>query len=258
MKAFGIDIGGSGIKGATVDLTRGELATERHRIPTPKPSTPEAVAEVIRMLVSHFDWKGPIGCTFPGVVQHGVVGSAANVDRSWVDVNGAALFRRATGCPVTLLNDADAAGLAEMTFGAAKGEPGTVLVLTFGTGIGSALFFEGRLVPNTEFGHLELRGKDAEKRASEKAREDEDLSWDEWAGRVDEYLHHLEVLFSPDLFVIGGGASNKADRFLPRLTVKARVVPAALRNQAGIVGAALAAREGRRIGRRPTAPGRQR
>lgn len=246
MKAFGIDIGGSGIKGATVDLARGVLTTERHRIPTPKPSTPEAVAEVIRMLVSHFAWKGPIGCTFPGVVQHGVVGSAANVDKSWVGVDGATLFQRATRCPVTLLNDADAAGLAEMAYGAAKGEKGTVLVLTFGTGIGSALFSEGRLVPNTEFGHLELRGKDAEKRASDKVREDGRLSWEDWATRVDEYLHHLELLFSPDLFVIGGGASNKAERFLPLLTVKARVVPAALRNQAGIVGAALATREERR------------
>ncbi|MBP1606916.1 MAG: hypothetical protein H6Q08_2290 [Acidobacteria bacterium] len=242
MQALGIDIGGSGIKAAPVNLATGALVRDRYRIPTPQPSTPRAVVEVVKRLTAHFQWRGRVGITFPGVVRHGVLLSAANMHKGWIGVDAPKAFRRATKGPVTVLNDADAAGLAEMTLGAGKRARGVVLVLTFGTGIGSALFVDGRLVPNTELGHVELRGRDAELRASERAREDGNLSWVRWAQRVDEFLHHLEMLFSPDLFIIGGGASKKADKFLPLLTVNAKVVPARLRNEAGIVGAALATR----------------
>ena len=242
MQALGIDIGGSGIKAAPVNLATGALVRDRYRIPTPQPSTPRAVVEVVKRLTAHFQWRGWVGITFPGVVRHGVLLSAANMHKGWIGVDAPKAFRRATKGPVTVLNDADAAGLAEMTLGAGKRARGVVLVLTFGTGIGSALFVDGRLVPNTELGHVELRGRDAELRASERAREDGNLSWVRWAQRVDEFLHHLEMLFSPDLFIIGGGASKKADKFLPLLTVNAKVVPARLRNEAGIVGAALATR----------------
>ena len=242
MQALGIDIGGSGIKAAPVNLATGALVRDRYRIPTPQPSTPRAVVEVVKRLTTHFQWRGRVGITFPGVVRHGVLLSAANMHKGWIGVDAPKAFRRATKGPVTVLNDADAAGLAEMTLGAGKRARGVVLVLTFGTGIGSALFVDGRLVPNTELGHVELRGRDAELRASERAREDGNLSWVRWAQRVDEFLHHLEMLFSPDLFIIGGGASKKADKFLPLLTVNAKVVPARLRNEAGIVGAALATR----------------
>jgi len=242
MQALGIDIGGSGIKAAPVNLATGALVRDRYRIPTPQPSTPRAVVEVVKKLTTHFQWRGRVGITFPGVVRHGVLLSAANMHKGWIGVDAPKAFRRATKGPVTVLNDADAAGLAEMTLGAGKRARGVVLVLTFGTGIGSALFVDGRLVPNTELGHVELRGRDAELRASERAREAGNLSWVRWAQRVDEFLHHLEMLFSPDLFIIGGGASKKADKFLPLLTVNAKVVPARLRNEAGIVGAALATR----------------
>ncbi|GAA3440841.1 polyphosphate--glucose phosphotransferase [Planomonospora venezuelensis] len=241
MRALGIDIGGSGIKGAPVDLERGELTEERLRIPTPAPATPEAVAEVVGRIAGHFSWSGPVGVTFPGVVLDGITMTAANMNPGWVGVDARTLFAAATGDPVAVLNDADAAGLAEVAVGAAKGEAGVVLMLTFGTGIGSALFADGRLVPNTELGHLEIRGKDAEKRASDHAREHHDLSWEEWAGRVEEYLRHVEMLFSPSLIVIGGGVSKKADKFLPHVSVRTRLVPAVLRNEAGIVGAAMAA-----------------
>jgi polyphosphate glucokinase len=241
MRALGIDIGGSGIKGAPVDLEKGELTEERLRIPTPDPAGPEEVTEVVGQIVRHFEWTGPIGVTFPGVVLNGTTMTAANVDPRWVGADACGLFSAAAGRPVTVLNDADAAGLAEVEIGAAKGESGVVLMLTFGTGIGSALFVDGRLVPNTELGHLEIRGKDAERRASDSARERHDLSWDEWAERVEEYLRHVEMLFSPSLIVIGGGVSKKSEKFLPKVSVRTRVVPAALRNEAGIVGAAMAA-----------------
>ncbi|WP_240506218.1 polyphosphate--glucose phosphotransferase [Thermoactinospora rubra] len=234
--ALGIDIGGSGVKGAPVDVTTGSLTQDRLRIPTPQPATPDAVAAVVREIVKHFAWTGPVGVTFPGVVVDGVVRTAANVDRSWVGVDARALFDGAA-----VLNDADAAGIAEMTFGQGRGRTGTVLVLTFGTGIGSALFAGGVLVPNTELGHLELHGRDAEHRASDRAREEHDLSWEKWAERVEEYLRHVEMLFSPSLIVIGGGVSKKADKFLPHIGIDTPVVPAALQNQAGIVGAAMAA-----------------
>jgi polyphosphate glucokinase len=239
---LGIDIGGSGIKAAPVDVASGSLTAPRVKVLTPRPAKPAAVVDAVKGLVADFGWSGPAGITFPGVVTGGVTLTAANLDPAWIGVDAQALFGRATGLDLAILNDADAAGLAEMKFGAGAGERGTVLMLTFGTGIGSALFSDGRLVPNTEFGHIEINGKDAEERASERAREEHDLSWAKWAGRVAEYLGRMEALVWPDLFIIGGGISRRADRFVPLLTgVRARVVPAALHNDAGIVGAAMAA-----------------
>jgi polyphosphate glucokinase len=238
---LGIDIGGSGVKGAPVDLATASFTAERRRLGTPQPATPEAVAETVAEVVASFDTEGTIGCTFPGIVQHGVIRLAANVDPSWVGVDAAALFAERVGRPFVVLNDADAAGLAEDRYGAAKDQDGVVLVLTFGTGIGSALLNDGELVPNTELGHLELDGYDAEDRAAAAAREGEGLSWEEWADRVNRYLQHLELLFTPDRFVIGGGVSKRFEKFAERLDVRAEVVPAELRNQAGIVGAALVA-----------------
>ncbi|QUI33632.1 ROK family protein [Streptomyces alfalfae] len=245
MEIFGVDIGGSGIKGAPVDLDRGDLAQERHKVLTPHPATPDAVVAGVCEVVEHFGWKGPIGATFPGVITDGTARTAANVDKSWIGTDIQRLVSdRLGGAPVTVLNDADAAGVAEMHFGAGKDRKGTVLLLTLGTGIGSALFTGGRLVPNTELGHLELHGHDAEKRASSKAREDEDLSWEHWAHRVQKYLAHVEMLFSPELFIIGGGVSRKAHKFLPLIEgISAEIVPAQLQNNAGIVGAAMAASE---------------
>ncbi|MFB8084060.1 polyphosphate--glucose phosphotransferase [Streptomyces sp. NPDC055992] len=243
MEIFGVDIGGSGIKGAPVDLDRGDLAQERHKVLTPHPATPEDVAGCVAEVVGHFDWKGPVGITFPGVVTDGLTRTAANVDKGWIDQDARHLLGGKLGLPVTVLNDADAAGIAEMTFGAGRGRKGTVIMLTLGTGIGSALFVDGTLVPNTELGHLELNGHDAEKHASTKAKEDEDLGWHHWARRVQKYLAHVEMLFSPELFIIGGGISRKADKFLPLIEhVRAEMVPAELQNNAGIVGAAMAAK----------------
>lgn len=242
MHILGIDIGGSGIKGAPVDIETGAMLTERFRLPTPQPSRPEDVADVVTQVIQHFNWHGPVGITFPAIVKEGVVYSAANVDSGWIGADARALFERKSGCPITVVNDADAAGIAEMTFGAGKGHRGVVIMLTFGTGIGSALFVNGYLVPNTELGHLELRGKDAERRASDRARQEKDLSWEKWAERVDEYLGMVEYLFSPDLFIIGGGVSKKAERFVPLLSTRAQIVTAALLNDAGIVGAAMAAK----------------
>jgi polyphosphate glucokinase len=241
MHALGIDIGGTGIKGAPVDVAAGKLLAERKKIPTPHPAVPDAVAEVVGQLVTSFDWSGPVGITFPGVVTNGVTRTAANLDPAWGGLDTRALFAKAAGNPVQVLNDADAAGIAEMTFGAGVGQRGTVLMLTLGTGIGSALFIDGTLVPNTEFGHIEIEGKDAEKRASEHAKELHDMSWGKWAGRVDIYLQHMEALLSPDLFIIGGGISKESDKWMPFLTgITARIVPATLLNDAGIVGAAMA------------------
>ncbi|CAM5267681.1 polyphosphate glucokinase [Streptomyces spiroverticillatus] len=242
MNVFGVDIGGSGIKGAPVDLERGDLAEPRHKVLTPHPATPDSVIDGVKEVVDHFGWSGPVGITFPGVVTDGITRTAANVDKGWVDLDAQKVLGERLGMPVTVLNDADAAGVAEMTFGAGAGRKGTVLLLTFGTGIGSALFLDGRLVPNTELGHLELHGHDAEKNASTKAKEDEDLSWEHWAKRVTKYLAHVEMLFSPSLFIIGGGVSRKAEKFLPLIEgIRAEIVPAQLQNNAGIVGAAMAA-----------------
>jgi polyphosphate glucokinase len=239
---LGIDIGGSGVKAAPIDTATGQLIAERQKLATPHPATPDALVDTVAQLVRDFDWTGPAGLTFPGVVVDGVIHTAANLDSSCIGVDAEKAFGAGTKLQVTVLNDADAAGIAEMRFGAGKDVPGTVLLLTFGTGIGSALFINGVLVPNTEFGHIQIRGKDAEKRASDHAREEHELSWGNWAGRVDEYLEHMEALLSPSLIIVGGGISRKSDKFLPLLTgLRARVVPAAMLNDAGIVGAALAA-----------------
>jgi polyphosphate glucokinase len=241
MHALGIDIGGTGIKAAPVDVATGKLLADRQKIATPRPALPDAIADVVKQLVTSFKWSGPVGVTFPGVVIDGVIRTAANLDPAWIGLDAAALFGKAAGDPVRVLNDADAAGIAEMTFGAGRGEEGTVLMLTFGTGIGSALFTKGVLVPNTEFGHVEIHGEDAETRASEHAKELHDLSWGKWAGRVDEYLQHVEAVMSPDLIIVGGGISKQSEKWVPRLTgISARIVPAALLNDAGIVGAAMA------------------
>jgi polyphosphate glucokinase len=242
MIVLGIDIGGSGIKGAAVDLSTGTLAADRFRIETPKPADPERVTRVVAEVAAKFDLTGPVGVTFPGVVTHGIVRTAANVDKSWIGVNAAVMFREAIGRPVYVLNDADAAGVAELSFGSGRGQTGLTVLLTFGTGIGSALFVNKALVPNTEFGHLLLRnGTVAEHWAAESAREKENLSWSGWALRVQDYLRLLEDLVWPDLYIVGGGASKKAEKFLPLLEIRTPIVPATLLNHAGIVGAAMAA-----------------
>jgi polyphosphate glucokinase len=240
---FGVDIGGSGIKGALVDLDRGDLAAERVKYLTPHPSTPEAVADVVARLVREAGWSGELGVTFPAIIKNGVALSAANVDKSWIDTDVDKVFTDITGCDVTVLNDADAAGVAEARHGAAKDVPGVVILLTFGTGIGSALLLDGQLVPNTELGHLEIDGHDAEKRASSAAKDNEGLSYKQWAKRVQRYLSTVEKLFTPDLFVVGGGVSKNADKWVPLLELRTPVRPAQLQNNAGIVGAAMAAHE---------------
>ena len=241
MEILGIDIGGSGIKGAPVDTEKGEFALERRRIPTPQPAKPEAVAEVVAEIVHQFGWQGPIGCTFPAVVKNGVAYTASNVDDDWIGTDARALFQKSTGCPVLVLNDADAAGIAEMRFGAGVGRSGIIFMLTFGTGIGSAIFVDGALMPNTELGQLEFRGKMAERRAADSARERKDLSWEKWGNRVNQYLQYIELLFSPDLIIFGGGVSKHHESFFQYLDTQAELVPAVLLNDAGIVGAALAA-----------------
>ncbi len=241
MHALGIDIGGSGIKAAPVDVATGKLLADRRKIATPRPARPAAIADVVKQLTTSFKWSGPVGITFPGVVVDGVIRSAANLDPAWIGLDAGALFGKAAVNPVRVLNDADAAGVAEMTFGTGVGNQGTVLMLTFGTGIGSALFTNGVLVPNTEFGHIKIHGYDAESRASEHAKELHDLSWGKWAGRVVEYLQHVEALLAPHLIIVGGGISKQSEKWVPRLTgISARIVPAALLNDAGIVGAAMA------------------
>ncbi|MDQ3470157.1 MAG: ROK family protein [Actinomycetota bacterium] len=227
------------MKAAPVDLERGELTAERHKILTPQPATPEAMADVVARLVEHFAWSGPVGVTFPGVIRHGVAYSAANVERSWIGTDADALFTAAAGCDVHVVNDADAAGLAEVRYGAGRDRRGVVMLLTFGTGIGSGLFVDGVLVPNTELGHLEIDGEDAEHRAAASARDREGLSWKDWAARVQRYLETIVMLFSPELIIVGGGASRKADKWLPHIDVGCEIVPAAMHNEAGIVGAAL-------------------
>ncbi|MEJ2597853.1 MAG: ROK family protein [Anaerolineales bacterium] len=241
MEFLGIDIGGSGIKGALVDIETGELTAERYRLPTPEPSKPESIAKTVAKITHHFEWQGPIGCGFPSALQNGVVMTAANVSKKWIGVNAAELFSQITGCPVVVLNDADVAGIAEMTFGAGRGRNGVVLIVTIGTGLGTALFTQGKLLPNAELGHVELNGSDAEVWTSDAARKRDDLTWKKWVQRFDVYLNYLEKLFWPELIILGGGASKKFDKFGGRLTVQAEVVPAQLLNEAGIVGAALAA-----------------
>ncbi len=238
----GIDFGGTGIKGAAVDLEQGDFASERVRIDTPQPATPDAVAGVLTELLGQLpDSTGPVGVTVPGVVRHGVVHSAANIDHAWIGTDADALFTKATGRDVHVVNDADAAGLAEVRYGAARGQRGLVIVTTLGTGIGSAMVLDGVLVPNSELGHLEIEGHNAESRAANSAREREELSWEDWAARLTTYYATLERLFSPELFVVGGGVSKRSAEFLPLLEIDTPIVPAQLRNKAGIVGAALVA-----------------
>ncbi|MDN6328567.1 MAG: polyphosphate--glucose phosphotransferase [Brachybacterium sp.] len=242
-KAFGIDIGGSGIKGAPVDLSTGELAADRIRIPTPQPSTPEAVADTVAELIASFDVETdmPVGVTFPAVIKAGVAQTAANVDESWIGTDVDALLTERTGHDVFVVNDADAAGIAEMKFGAGRKIPGVVQVITLGTGVGSATFVDGTLVPNTELGHLLLHGASAERYMASSIKDEQDLDWETWAGRLQEYFSHLEFLFSPTRIIVGGGVSKKHKHFLPLLDLKAEIVPAKLRNEAGIVGAAVLA-----------------
>jgi polyphosphate glucokinase len=240
-EVLGIDIGGSGIKAAPVELKTGEMTAPRFRVDTPDPALPEIVSEKIAEISRNFKWEGRIGCGFPGVVRSGVVYTAPNIHPTWEEVDSQKLFLKATGCKTRVINDADAAGLAEMTFGAGRDQhKGIVLMLTFGTGIGSAVFIDGRLFPNTEFGHAELHGKELEKRAAACVRDRKQLSWEEWGGRVNRVVQYLEMLMSPDLIIIGGGVSKDYKEFFPYLKLKAEVVPAQMRNQAGIVGAALA------------------
>ena len=242
--ALGIDIGGSGIKGAPVDVGSGKLAGPRHCIPTPQPATPAAVAAAARQVRQHFSDLSvgtPVGVTLPAVVRHGVVRTAANIDQSWIGTNVDALFEASLGSRATVLNDADAAGLAEMALGAGRGHTGVALVVTLGTGIGSALFVDGHLVPNTEFGHLTIDGFDCCNWASGAALLKEHLSWAQWVSRLQEYLAYAESLLWPDLFIIGGGISHDADQFLPLLQLEAPVVRAHMENDSGIIGAALEA-----------------
>jgi len=244
MKILGIDVGGSGIKGAPVDIATGKLTAERLRIKTPKGAEPQPVADVVAEIAKSFNWNGPIGIGFPAPIKTGVAMMAANISENWVGTNADELFSKTTGCPSTTVNDADAAGLAEMEFGAGKGQPGTVIMITLGTGIGTAIFHRGKLLPNTEFGHLDMKGRDAEHRASDAVRQLEDLSWKKYAKRLNKYLAEMEKLFWPDLFIVGGGISKKSEKYIPLLTINTPVITAQFLNEAGIVGAALAARKG--------------
>jgi len=242
MQVLGIDIGGSGIKGAPVDVEKGVMLTDRYRIPTPRPAKPEPIAKTVAKIAKYFKWDGPIGCGFPAVVRHGIVHTAANIHNSWIGTNAIDLFRTATNCPVKVVNDADAAGLAEMSFGAGKGCMGVVLLVTIGTGLGTSLFTDGVLLPNTELGHIEIDCEDAELMASDAVRKRDALSWEKWAKRLDTYLTRLESLIWPDLIILGGGVSKKFDMFMPHLNVQAEIVIAESLNEAGIIGAALAGR----------------
>lgn len=241
MEYLGIDIGGTGIKGAPVDTSTGALLAPRLRILTPEQAKPKPIAKVVADLAQQFQWKGPIGCGFPSVVHNGVIYTAANIHKSWIGVDADKLFEDATGLPVHVINDADAAGLAEVSFGAGRDQPGLVIIVTIGTGLGSALFMNGQLVPNCELGHIEINGKDAENNASEAARIRQKLSWKRWGNRFNIYLQTLEKYFWPDLFILGGGGAKNFARFENAIQVRARVVPALMGNEAGIVGAALAA-----------------
>lgn len=238
MQALGIDIGGSGIKGAPVNIKTGKLLAERVRIKTPKGAKPKPMAEVVAEIARSFKWKGDIGIGFPAPIKHGVVMMAANISDKWIGLNADELLSEVTGCACKVGNDADVAGMAEMTFGAGRGQSGTVIMVTLGTGIGTAIYSNGHLVPNTEFGHLQMDGMDAEHRASAAVRERAKLSWKKYAKRLNAYLNEMEKLFWPDLFIIGGGISKDHDKFLPLLTLQTRIAPAQFQNEAGIVGAA--------------------
>jgi polyphosphate glucokinase len=236
---LGIDIGGSGLKGAIVDIRTGKFVSEKFRIPTPKPATTEAVAATVKEIVAHFNWQGPIGCGVPAIVRNGITLSAANIDKSFVGADVQKIFSQASGCNVVVLNDADAAGIAELHFGAAGTQDGTIIMLTLGTGIGSALFTNGTLIQNTEFGHLKFEDSIAEKYCSDGTRKKEDLSWKDYAKRLNKYLQHLELLFSPDLILLGGGGSKHFEKFEDAIELNyTKVMPATLLNDAGIIGAA--------------------
>lgn len=246
-QAFGVDVGGSGIKGGVVDLATGDLVGERFKVLTPQPSTPEAVVGGIKEVVDHFGWTGPVGVTLPSVVSGGVVRTAANIDKGWIGTDPYPLLASALGNRAfCVLNDADAAGMAEDAYGAGRDRSGLVMLLTFGTGIGSAILFHGNLVPNTELGHMEVDGKEAEHQASSKVKDDKEMSYEKWAKHVSTVLNAYENLFWPDLFIVGGGISRKADKWVPHLTVRTPVVAATLQNTAGIVGAAMAVTAGLR------------
>jgi len=249
MQILGIDVGGSGIKGAPVDTDTGQLLAERHRIKTPKGAEPEPMAVVAAEIARNFDWHGPVGIGFPAAVKHGIIKTASNISPKWLGVNANERFSQVTGCPCVVNNDADVAGLAEVRFGAGRGQPGTVILVTLGTGIGTAVIFGGRLLPNTELGHIEIGGREGEGFAADSARQRERLSWKKYAKRLNRYLAALERLFWPDLFILGGGISKEHEKFLPQLDVEAPIVPAQLLNEAGIVGAALMAVEHRPAGR---------
>ncbi len=238
MHVLGIDIGGSGIKGAPVDVSTGELLTDRFRIDTPSSAKPEPVAMCVKEIAEKFNWRGPIGVGFPAALQDGVALTASNIHKNWVGTDVAGLFKEATHCPVKVINDADAAGVAEMAFGAGKDHHGVVLVVTVGTGLGTSIFTNRTMLPNTELGHIEINGKEAETWASDAVRKDDDLSWKKWGKRLDEYLTTLEQLLWPDLIIIGGGVSKKFHKYSKYLSQECEVVPAELKNEAGIIGAA--------------------
>ncbi|MCB9109858.1 MAG: ROK family protein [Anaerolineales bacterium] len=243
MQALGIDIGGSGIKGAPVNVRTGELLAERIRIETPEGAKPQPVAEIVAEIAKSFKWKGQIGIGFPAPIKRGIVMMAANVSKKWIGLNSDELFSSTTGCACKVGNDADVAGMAEMAFGAGKDQSGTIIMLTLGTGIGTAIFYNGHLLPNTEFGHLKMKDEDAEYRASAAARKRDGLSWKKYAKRLNNYLNEMEKLFWPDLFIIGGGISKRHENFLPLLDLQTKIVPAQFQNEAGIVGAALFSQE---------------
>jgi len=240
MEIFGIDIGGSGIKGAPVDIEKGQLLAERIRIHTPQPSTPQAIGNVVKQLLNEFKWKGNVGCGFPAVVRDGVVRTASNIDKKWIGTPVNKLFGDKSGLKFHVINDADAAGYAEVKFGAGKDRKGVIMIVTVGTGIGSAIFVDGQLVPNTELGHVYLKGMEAEDYTSDATRKKEDLSWSKWGKRFNKYLQHLEMLFWPDLIIIGGGVSKKHQKYMDNIQLNCEVVEAKLLNHAGIIGAALA------------------
>ncbi len=241
MEVLGIDIGGTGIKGAPVDTKTGALLAPRYRLKTPSPAKPRPVAETVTKICQHFKWNGSLGIGFPGVVRKGVTMTAANIHDDWIGLNAAKFIKKITGCKSCIINDADAAGLAEMAFGAGKDRNGVVILVTIGTGLGTALFTDGHLLPNSEFGHLEISGVDAEWKASDAARKREKLSWKKWGQRFNDYLLTMEKLFWPDLIILGGGISKKYQQFKPYITVQAEVLPAQMLNEAGIIGAAVGA-----------------
>ncbi len=239
MEILGIDIGGSGIKGAIVDTTKGILLTERQRIATPQPATPAAIIDTVDEIIDFFNWNAPVGCGFPAAIVDEVVMTASNIDKDWLGKNASVEITKNTDCPAHLLNDVDAAGVAEVTYGTGKGVMGTVIMVAAGTGIGSAVFRDGELIPNTELGHLKMHGDIAEKYAANAARKREELNWAEWGSRFNEYLNHLDFLFWPDLFIMGGGISKYHQEYFKYFQLRSKIVPAQMKNDAGIIGAAL-------------------